>query len=192
MTTYFSAAEGDPLSSSPDSYVMRSGANIWLDSLYGEHSMAFVGGSAYCGKCKSVGTIMGGSGCSDIARLHETTLNQRQAVAGDFVQCQCSTRPTIEARFGTNWTIEDSYGTYGYAQSPAASWSSNTSSSGSTASAFDELIVLQDEEGNPVAGLRYKLTTDDGRVYEGTTDSRGATQRVYADSPIGIVVDLVV
>jgi hypothetical protein len=184
MGTYFSAVEGDPLSSAPDSYVMSSGSNTFFDE-DGHRSMAFVGGDAYCGKCKSIGKIIGGSGCSDSARAYDVPTGRRQAVAGDFVQCQCSMRPVILVRYGTGWVINDTWGSHAQALGSSTQWSQE-----GRASDFDELIVLHDEQGNPVAGLRYKLTTDDGQVFQGVTDERGATQRVYSDRQVGIVVEL--
>ncbi|GJH27409.1 hypothetical protein [Caballeronia novacaledonica] len=186
MGQYFSAVEGDPLSGSSDSYVMSSGANaVFIDE--GNRTMAFVGGSAYCGKCKSIGTIIGGSGCSDSARLYDEMTGRRQAVAGDFVQCQCTTRPTILARYGRYWIIEDIPRTYGYAQTSEASWLS-----GNDASGFDEMIVLCDEDGNPVPNQRFRITTADGSAQDGTTNDAGETVRVRTNAPMSIEIELLI
>jgi type VI secretion system secreted protein VgrG len=43
---------------------------------------------------------------------------------------------------------------------------------------FNEMFVLQDKKGNPVANFPYKVTLANGRVVQGITDAQGATQRV--------------
>jgi hypothetical protein len=183
---YISAVEGDPLSSSPDSYVMPSGVDmLFVDE--GNRSMAFIGGDAYCGKCKSIGKIIGGSGCSESARLYDEPTNQRQAVAGDFVQCQCATRPVILPRYGTGWKIEDS--------SSNSFWPSQFSSTSSTSSAkecFDEMFVLRDEDDHPIPNQAFRIKAADGSSYEGTSSDTGETIRIRTSNAMQLKIELVV
>ena len=44
-------------------------------------------------------------------------------------------------------------------------------------SPYNEMLVLRDKKGRPVANFPYKLTLGDGRVVSGITDSQGRTQR---------------
>ncbi|VXC25209.1 conserved hypothetical protein [Burkholderia sp. 8Y] len=186
MGHYFSAVEGDPLSTSPDSYVMSSGMSAFFCD-EGNRTMAFIGGNAYCGKCKSIGTIIGGSGCSDGARLYDIPSGRRQAVAGDFVRCKCDTRPVILPRYGRGWIIEDTSGSYAHAQSAGLSWSG-----GSETLAFDELIVLVDEDDNPIPNQRFRLRLGDGSTREGTTNEAGETVRVRTSVPMDIELEILV
>ncbi|WP_250535013.1 hypothetical protein [Caballeronia sp. AZ10_KS36] len=186
MGQYFSAVEGDPLSSSPDSYVMSSGVNAFFSD-DGNRTMAFVGGNAYCGKCKSVGTIIGGSGCGDNARVYDVLSGRRQAVAGDFVRCKCDTRPVILARYGRSWVIEDTSGSYAQVLPSGSPWSSDCCAFG-----YDELIVLVDDDGNPVSNQRFRLKMGDGSTQEGTTNEAGETVRVRTSMSMDIELELLV
>ncbi|SAK92432.1 hypothetical protein AWB75_06540 [Caballeronia catudaia] len=144
--------------------------------------IATLGMSTYCSACKQTGYI------APRGRRHPGTgPNGRQwALSGDVNICGCSPPPVFyaERRMWQSFTSEG--GTH------VERRSGPSSSSAAKELSYDELVVLRDEGGNPVAGLRYKLIVDDGRVFEGVTDSQGATQRVYADSRIGIVVELMV
>ncbi|PNK60263.1 hypothetical protein [Psychrobacter sp. FDAARGOS_221] len=43
---------------------------------------------------------------------------------------------------------------------------------------YDEMFVIQDESGWPVAGYAYKIVTAEGDLYRGYTNERGETVRV--------------
>lgn len=43
---------------------------------------------------------------------------------------------------------------------------------------FDEMFVLRDEAGEPVARRHYRIKDDEGNVYTSVTNERGETQRV--------------
>jgi hypothetical protein len=182
MREYFSAVEGDPLSSSPDSHVLASGVDmIFLDQ--GNRSMAFIGGDAYCGKCKTVGKIIGGSGCSESARLLNEPTDQRQAVAGDFVRCQCDTMPTILAWYGKGWVIEDSYGGATSSHAKVINTSATTRNS-NTSSIYDQCVMLFDSvTRSPLRNIQYRFMNGDVVVAEGFTDATGTTQRVSHVEP---------
>lgn len=42
----------------------------------------------------------------------------------------------------------------------------------------DEMFVVKDEAGDPVANQRYRITDDDGNAHEGVTNDRGETKRI--------------
>ena len=53
---------------------------------------------------------------------------------------------------------------------------------------YDEMFVIKDTLGNPVAGFAYKITTDEGRIYRGVTNEKGETLRVHTgNKPVDIV-----
>ncbi len=43
---------------------------------------------------------------------------------------------------------------------------------------FDEQFVIRDAEGEPLANLPYRITTESGQVYRGITDEQGQTLRI--------------
>jgi hypothetical protein len=179
MKEYFSAVEGDPLSSSPDSYVMPSGIEMtFVDE--GNRSMAFIGGHAYCGKCKSVGTIVGGSGCSETGRLYNEPTRQWQAVAGDFVKCRCEKRPVILARYGKGWVIEDSGGASNYAGNGNTLATEQPSTD---VHAHDECLRLRHRRtGQPLSDVRYRVLSNGKIIASGRTNAAGLTQRITTNT----------
>ena len=56
-------------------------------------------------------------------------------------------------------------------------------------SSFDEQFLLQDNEGNPIAFQKYKISTSDGQVYRGMTDKDGKTQRIKTPSAEELVFE---
>ncbi len=46
---------------------------------------------------------------------------------------------------------------------------------------FDEQFVIRDAEGEPLANLPYKITTESGQVYRGITDEQGQTLRISTE-----------
>jgi len=43
---------------------------------------------------------------------------------------------------------------------------------------FDERFRVKDEEGSPIANVRYRIYANDKRIQTGVTDSNGLTERV--------------
>ncbi|MFY7939919.1 MAG: DUF2345 domain-containing protein, partial [Burkholderiaceae bacterium] len=55
---------------------------------------------------------------------------------------------------------------------------------------YNEMLVLHDKKGRPVANFPYRITLGNGRVISGITDSQGRTQRVgSADAPVPLHID---
>jgi hypothetical protein len=144
--------------------------------------IATLGMSTYCSACEQTGYI------APRGRRHAGTgpNGKPWALSGDINICGCSPHPVFYADRKMYQSFTSHADAHVQPNRGLNSFSADKDLP------YDELIVLQDEEGNPVAGVHYKLMVDDGRVFEGVTDRRGATQRVYADKPIGIVVELVV
>jgi hypothetical protein len=64
--------------------------------------------------------------------------------------------------------------------------------SGNDASGFDEMIVLCDEDGNPVPNQRFRITMADGSAQDGTTNDAGETVRVRTNAPMSIEIELLI
>lgn len=47
---------------------------------------------------------------------------------------------------------------------------------------FDQVFHVTDDKGQVFAHHPYRITLDDGRVYTGTTDAQGRTQRIFSDA----------
>lgn len=54
------------------------------------------------------------------------------------------------------------------------------------------MIVLCDEDGNPVPNQRFRITTADGSAQEGTTNDAGETVRVRTNAPMSIEIELLI
>jgi type VI secretion system secreted protein VgrG len=56
---------------------------------------------------------------------------------------------------------------------------------------FDERFRLVGNDGEtPMAHRRYRITTDDGQCWEGTTNSEGLTERIYTTSEHKISIEI--
>jgi hypothetical protein len=100
------------------------------------------------------------------------------ALDGDLVVCRCSEPPRIVAALsGESW-YEDMGESDG--ASPAISVAQDIFTASSHR--FDQQIQLIDEgTGKPLARVRYRLTGDAG-TFAGRTDNNGMTERVTSDS----------
>ncbi|KIG09428.1 hypothetical protein [Caballeronia concitans] len=134
----------------------------------------------YCDACKRDGYIAPRG-----PRHPETGPNGKQwALSGDINICGCSPAPVFRAERNMGMSFTSGDATY------VDEWKSERTRS--TTGRYDEQIVLRDEDGHAVAGQRYMITTDDGEIYQGVTDSTGATERVYTDHPMKLVIELLV
>jgi uncharacterized protein (DUF2345 family) len=46
----------------------------------------------------------------------------------------------------------------------------------------EQYTVTRENDGEPAPDTEYKITTKEGQVYQGTTDDKGQTQRIYTSS----------
>ncbi|VWB67624.1 hypothetical protein BSE24067_03177 [Burkholderia seminalis] len=46
----------------------------------------------------------------------------------------------------------------------------------------DEQFILLDGSRRPLANVRYRVVTDTGQIFTGTTDSDGQTRRIVTDA----------
>ncbi|VXC25213.1 conserved hypothetical protein [Burkholderia sp. 8Y] len=144
--------------------------------------IATLGMSTYCTACKREGFIAPRG-----PRRPGTGPNGKQwALSGDVNVCGCSPAPVFYA--DRNMWMSFTSGDPAY-----IAWKGGQRglTPGENAP-YDEQFVLVDEDGKPIAGQQYMITTDDGKVYQGVTDANGAAERVYTDSPMGLVFELVI
>ncbi|MGF6597623.1 hypothetical protein P3T23_002340 [Paraburkholderia sp. GAS448] len=176
MAIFYAAVEDDPLDSGKGSYVL---ASVRVGTVKGEDGrdrrLVFVGDSAWCERCKTMGVITGGAPVPDRRRLLDVVNGmRRQAVGGDMVVCKCEQHPRIIAVNGRKFTITvDGDG--------AKVLSRNAPRS--APSVYDEQFTLLDSyTGQPLSGVRYRVHVAFGKVYAGVTDAQGRTERVSSEN----------
>ena len=47
---------------------------------------------------------------------------------------------------------------------------------------FDQVFHVTDDKGQDLANQPYRITLNDGRIYTGTTDAQGRTQKIFSDT----------
>jgi uncharacterized protein (DUF2345 family) len=55
---------------------------------------------------------------------------------------------------------------------------------------YDEQFTLLDGAYRPLSNARYRIVTDSGRAFTGTTDAAGQTQRVVSQGSSGLRLQL--
>ncbi|MFM0323983.1 PAAR domain-containing protein [Caballeronia glebae] len=122
---------------------------------------------ATCGNCKGVHKIHGtGKGIKEKGRC--------VVVDGDIILCPCKQNRVLIGRNPGKFL--ESGGDSGNARSTGAA---SLASSSSVASVFDQQVVLRlPSTGKLLAGVRYRARSASGRIFEGTTDSMGRTERI--------------
>lgn len=76
-------------------------------------------------------------------------------------------------------------------QSPAAIDSTDSSQPSDNHEKFDEQFKIVESDGNtPVINRRYRITAEDGKIWEGRSDDSGLTQRVTTPSPVKLSLSL--
>ncbi|CAG9201578.1 conserved hypothetical protein [Paraburkholderia tropica] len=176
MAIHYAAVAGDPLDSGPGSYVLDYGRHDSViegpDGLL--RNMALLGDGAYCSRCDSVGHIIGGAAVKDDNRMLFEQYGRRQAVGEDYVACRCSVHPRIVATFGRNWELVD-----WIAETTAARYGSSDRNFDNGASrGYNERYRIKGGDGQALAGIRYRIVTDWGRVFTGITNTAGETDRI--------------
>lgn len=144
------------------------------------HQAALIGGQAYCEACKSVGTIAKAGGSRRMNFMGEVALD------GDLVLCKCPAPQRIVATLAGNAWYEDMGGGNGTsaAVSPAQSIFAASSP------CYDQQIqILNEDTGQPLARVRYRLRGDAG-TFEGRTDANGMTERVASDGAATVTLEI--
>lgn len=125
----------------------------------------------YCTACKRGGYIAPRG-----PRQPGTAPNGKQwALSGDINVCDCYPPPVFYAERGMRMLFSDAE-IATFSGEPAAT--SHLSLMSSDAPALDEQYVLRDATGRPLARVRYRVRTQSGQTFDGTTDLAGHTQHV--------------
>ncbi|MCA3183608.1 MULTISPECIES: PAAR domain-containing protein [unclassified Cupriavidus] len=139
--------------------------------------VALSGDGATCGQCDGTYRIFGtGKGMSEQGR--------DVAIDGDFVLCPCGkNRVMVGAAPGIFLQVGDP------PDSPAA-MAEPSKTVAHPPAPFDQRVQIFDElSGQPLAGVRYRLSGDVPTL-EGITDESGMTERVAADHAATITVEI--
>jgi hypothetical protein len=176
---FHAVVDGDPLTSGGHLVVPPHGDTIQDDEGRNRY-VAYIGHRAWCAKCKTMGTIIGGAGISENMRTYNQALGGlMQAVSGDRVACGCKERPRIIARYATCFSfIEEGYAKRsdelaGVAPvDRAAPWSHSTND----ARDYDEQVRATGQGATD--GYPYFIETTDGRTESGRLDRRALLSRI--------------
>ncbi|CAM2173729.1 PAAR repeat-containing protein [Paraburkholderia sacchari] len=172
---YYAIVEGDPLDNGSDSRVIGGSDHSTIEDQHGRmRRQTHLGHEAWCGVCKSFGPILAGAGIKESPRGWEERIKAFEAVSGDIVLCKCERHPRVVAVYARYCTYHDYEG--GGLAFPAPS-----SSASVPYAVYDERFALKAGDGQPLAGVRYRIVTDRGRVISGTTNGRGETERIATD-----------
>ncbi|KDR24940.1 MULTISPECIES: PAAR domain-containing protein [Caballeronia] len=164
--------EGDPTTTG--GYVIAGSSTISDD----RRKVALSEDQATCGSCNGA------------HRIHGTGLGIKEkglcaVVEGDIVLCPCGKNRVAVGR--NPGIFLRSGGDKGHALTTRA-----PSPADIAPSVFDELIVLRDEDGQPISHQRFRIKSADGATYEGITSDAGETVRVRTNAPLQIEIELLV
>jgi uncharacterized Zn-binding protein involved in type VI secretion len=129
----------------------------------GERAVAVVGDMTHCPKCKGDFPITEGD-------PNRTWHDKPMAFHGHKAACGAS-------------LIAESASADGDGTGPAQALNPQTS-------AFNQHLVLQDQDGKPIDGVPYRLSDERGAVVEGTTNAEGKTDVVAGKSGERLDYDL--
>lgn len=154
---------GDPTTTG--GFVMAFSSTMFDDN----KRIALHGDEATCGNCKGSFKIFG-------TRTHTTENGRAIVLHGDSVMCPCGKNKV---------TVGSSAGCFVDADRDASRTNSATAASPDqvpTPDAHDQHFLLRDERtGEPLIGMPYKITTEDGQEAEGHTDASGHTQKIVGE-----------
>ncbi|WP_416049624.1 PAAR domain-containing protein [Cupriavidus basilensis] len=179
------ACVGDRLS--PDGVILPYDGPVFTIGDGAGHQVALIGGQAYCEACKSTGIIAKAGGPSRISFMGET------AADGDIVLCKCPTHPSIIATLaGETWCDDEAESAGMASVQEAIAGTSDFTAAPFFASnpRYDQQVQLLDEEsGQPLARRRYRLTGDGGSI-EARTDDSGMTERISSDTAATMTLEI--
>jgi uncharacterized Zn-binding protein involved in type VI secretion len=124
---------------------------------------------ATCGNCKGAWPIYGTA--SDWMDDGQPMVKD-----GDRVLCPC----------GKNFVFAASNSTAFYSESKGNA----TVTPVPETPVYDQRYELRDSDGRPLAGVRYRIVANDGRVITGTTNACGQTERVITRSASNLRLQL--
>ncbi|MEB2500047.1 PAAR domain-containing protein [Burkholderia cenocepacia] len=124
----------------------------------------------YCSTCKREGYI-----APQGPRWPGTGPNGKQwALSGDINVCGCNPPPVFYAERGMRMTFTAGETATLTGRQPDAAKRSFV--------VHDEQFTLLDDSRRPLANIRYRIVTDAGQIFTGTTDTAGQTHRIATDA----------
>ena len=131
--------------------------------------IALEGDVIFCPACKSQGKIL----CVE-PRIPESCNGKKVALENDICQCACPNPPRLVANQSLkcqNLGGDDGDGTAAPAQTSAAPENSDLLAS---------FLVVAEDTGLPLPGIRYRIVLPDGSSRQGVTDADGRTMALTA------------
>lgn len=153
---------GDPTTTR--GFVIAHSSTIFDDG----KRVALGGDEATCGNCKGAWKIFGtGKGMTEKGRC--------VVVNGDLVLCPCKqNRVIVGSDPGIFLECDDD------SSSVRRSVAANSAPESEPAASMNQHFRIINSDGNPVAGLNYRLETSDGQTIIGTTSTDGLSKVVSA------------
>lgn len=140
--------------------------------------VALDGDKATCGNCEGAFLIVGGA-------QRMTHHGRCVALEGDPVLCPCGKNRLIAGSDSTIFYGDDGRN----APNPFTARSAYAPAKHAPASGiYDEQFVLADDARRPLANVRYRVVTDTGQTFTGTTDSAGRTRRFVTDTTASLKI----
>lgn len=130
----------------------------------------------YCSTCKREGYI-----APQGPRWPGTGPNGKQwALSGDINVCGCNPPPVFYAERGMRMTFTAGETATLTGRQPDAAKRSFV--------VHDEQFTLLDDSRRPLANIRYRIVTDAGQIFTGTTDTAGQTHRIATDASVTLKI----
>ncbi|UEP22081.1 PAAR domain-containing protein [Burkholderia ambifaria] len=134
----------------------------------------------YCAACKREGYI-----APQGPRWPGTGPNGKQwALSGDINVCGCNPPPVFYAERGMRMIF-----TAGEIATLKGCKPGATDQAFARSEALhDEQFTLLDDARRPLANIRYRIVTDTGQIFTGTTDAAGQTHRITTDAAASLKI----
>ncbi|VWD19232.1 hypothetical protein BCO18175_05334 [Burkholderia contaminans] len=134
----------------------------------------------YCSACKREGYI-----APQGPRWPGTGPNGKQwALSGDINVCGCNPPPIFYAERGMRMTFTAGETATLTGRQPDATHLPFASSD----AVHDEQFTLLDDAHRPLVNVRYRIVTDTGQIFAGTTDAAGQTHRIATDAAASLKI----
>ncbi|WP_322090225.1 hypothetical protein [Burkholderia cenocepacia] len=134
----------------------------------------------YCSTCKREGYI-----APQGPRWPGTGPNGKQwALSGDINVCGCNPPPVFHAERGMRMIFTAGEISTLDGRKPGAAHLPFALSD----AVHDEQFTLLDDAHRPLANVRYRIVTDTGRIFAGTTDVAGQTDRIATDAAASLKI----
>lgn len=164
---------GDPTTTG--GIVIAGASNMFSNNKH----VALDGDKATCGNCDGVFPIAGSA-------VRMICHGRCIALEGDAVLCPCGKNLLIAGSDSTIFYGDD--GGHNAANPFAARSEFAPARHAPAPGIYDEQFVLADDADRPLANFRYRVVTDTGQTFSGTTDSAGRTRRFATNTAASLKI----